>query len=117
MPETQLPVAELKADLFKALGHPARIRVLELLVDGEQSVGRLAEAVDLELSHLSQQLAVLRRAGVVVTRRVGNTVFYSLRDPRMSQLMAVARQLLVTNLEQSQAVLAELQLDSPNVTA
>lgn len=109
MPSSDLPVATLKAELFKALGHPVRIRVLELLVDAECSVGELAAAVDVEISHLSQQLAVLRRAGIVVTRRDGNTVYYSLRDPRMSRLLAIARQMLVTSLEQNQLLLAGMQ--------
>ena len=74
---SELPVAQLKAQLFKALAHPVRIRALEQLVEGERSVGELAESIDTEISHLSQQLAVLRRAGVVDTRREGNTIFYS----------------------------------------
>ncbi|MBB5632169.1 ArsR family transcriptional regulator [Cryobacterium mesophilum] len=106
---TELPVAALKADLFKALAHPVRVRALEQLVLGEVSVGELADRLDLEVTQLSQQLAVLRRANVVVTRRDGNTIFYSLRDPRVSQLLAVAKQLLMTNLEDSRTILASLE--------
>lgn len=106
---SELPVAQLKAQLFKALAHPVRIRALEQLVQGERSVGDLAERIHTEISHLSQQLAVLRRAGVVDTRREGNTIFYAVRDPRMSQLLATARQLLVSNLQDSQSLLASLE--------
>ena len=116
---TELPVAALKADLFKALAHPVRIRALERLVDpglesrelsaGELSVGELAEQLGLEVAQVSQQLAVLRRANVVVTRRDGNTIYYSVRDPRMSQLLAVARQLLLASLQDSQTLLASLE--------
>jgi DNA-binding transcriptional ArsR family regulator len=105
----ELPVAQLKAELFKALGHPLRVQVLELLVDGERSVGSLAESLGSELSALSQQLGVLRRAGVVVTRREGNTILYALRDPDMAQLLAVAKRMLVSNLQDSHALLRHLE--------
>jgi ArsR family transcriptional regulator len=79
--------------------------VLEVLSGGERSVGDLAAVVGLELPALSQQLAVLRRAGVVSTRRDGNTVFYSLRDERMAGVLALAREMIVASLEQSRDVL------------
>ena len=82
------PVAEAKAELFKALAHPARVRVLELLAEREHTVGELAEATGLELSHLSQQVTVLRRAGVVDSRRVRSSVICSLRDPQTAELLA-----------------------------
>jgi DNA-binding transcriptional ArsR family regulator len=115
MPLRDAPVAAAKAELFKALGHPVRVRVLEVLVDGEVAVGELADRLGIELSHLShlsQQLGVLRRAQVVVARRAGTTVFYSLRDPRMAQLLAVARQLLVSGLKDSQSLLTELEVEA-----
>lgn len=109
MPFTEgRPLAEAKADLFKALGHPARIRVLELLAEGERTVGELAELTGLELSHLSQQVGVLRRAGIVDSRRVRSNVVCELRDPRTAELLAVARELLGNNLRQSHALLAQL---------
>ena len=77
------PLAEVKADLFKALGHPARVRALEVLVDGEHTVSELQPLVGIESSHLSQQLGVLRRAGLVTTRREGTAVRYALADPRV----------------------------------
>jgi len=102
------PLAEAKADLFKALAHPARIRVLELLAEGEQTVGALADATGLELSHLSQQVSVLRRAGIVDSRRAGNNVICSLRDPQTAELLGVARRMLTVNLRQGQELLQAL---------
>lgn len=105
------PVAEAKAELFKAMGHPARVRVLEVLSARESTIGELATETGLEMSHLSQQVAVLRRAGLVDSRRVKNTVVCSLRDPRTSQLLAVARQLLSDNLRGAQELLDALNND------
>jgi len=102
------PLAEAKADLFKALAHPARIRVLELLAGSDRTVGELAAATGLELSHLSQQVGVLRRAGIVDSRRSGSNVICSLRDPQTAELLAVARRMLTAHLRQGQALLAAL---------
>jgi ArsR family transcriptional regulator len=103
-----VPLSEVKAELFKALGHPARVRVLEVLVDGERSVGELQPLVGIEMSHLSQQLGVLRRAGLVTARKEGSSVFYALRDPLVAELLAVAKQLLMTTLERTRDLLAGL---------
>ncbi|MCU0260239.1 MAG: metalloregulator ArsR/SmtB family transcription factor [Ilumatobacteraceae bacterium] len=102
------PIFELKAELFKSLAHPARIRALEVLAGGERSVGELQPEVGIELSHLSQQLGVLRRAGLVETRKVGQTVRYSIRDPQLVELLAVARRLLIASLSESVDALAVL---------
>jgi DNA-binding transcriptional ArsR family regulator len=103
------PISERKAELFRALAHPARIRALELLADGERSVGEMQPLVGIESSHLSQQLAVLRRAGVVTTRREGTSVIYALRDPSVAELLAVAKRFLIITLRQSSDLLAELR--------
>jgi ArsR family transcriptional regulator len=102
------PVAEAKADLFKALAHPGRVRVLELLAERACTIGELAAGTGMELSHLSQQVTVLRRAGVVDSRRVKNTVICSLRDPQTAELLAVARRMLTRTLRDDQALLAAL---------
>ena len=102
------PITEAKADLFKALAHPGRVRVLELLAEGERTIGELADRTGMELSHLSQQVTVLRRAGVVDSRRVKNTVICSLRDPQTAELLAVARRMLTRTLRDDQALLAAL---------
>ncbi|GAA2820293.1 hypothetical protein GCM10019017_78080 [Streptomyces showdoensis] len=76
------PLYRLKAEFFKTLGHPVRIRVLELLSEREHAVAEMLPEVGVEPAHLSQQLAVLRRANLVVARRDGATVHYSLVDRR-----------------------------------
>ena len=106
------PLNQLKAEFFKTLGHPARIRILELLVHGDRSVGELQPEVGLELSHLSQQLAVLRRAGVVATRKQGNSVIYSMASPDMAQLLAVARKVLTGLLNDQMNLLKDLEAAS-----
>ena len=107
------PLSEVKAELFKALGHPARVRVLEVLADGERSVGELQPLVGIESSHLSQQLGVLRRAGLVTTRREGSSVYYALRDPLVAELLAVAKQLLLSTLSDTRALLDGLAAELP----
>jgi DNA-binding transcriptional ArsR family regulator len=103
------PLYQLKAEFFKTLGHPARIRVLELLSEGERSVGELLPEVGIEASHLSQQLAVLRRANLVVTRKAGPTVYYALTSPQVAQLLAVARLILTGVLVGQAALLDDLR--------
>ncbi|WP_018297186.1 ArsR/SmtB family transcription factor [Corynebacterium lubricantis] len=89
------PIYELKAGLFKALSHPIRIRILELLSDGkEHSVAELQEIMELEASHLSQHLAVIRRYQLVVSERRGSHVFYRIAYPQVSEFLHVARELL-----------------------
>lgn len=105
----QRPIYELKAELFRALAHPARIRALEVLAEGERSVGELQPEVGIEASHLSQQLGVLRRAGLVTTRKEGSSVIYAIRDDELRDLLAVARGLLITKLSRTQDLLAGLR--------
>jgi DNA-binding transcriptional ArsR family regulator len=108
--ETSQPISEIKAELFRSLAHPARIRVLELLVEAERSVGELQPLVGIEASHLSQQLGVLRRAGLVTTRKEGSAVFYALRDPEMAALLAAAKRVLINSLSDTQELLANLRV-------
>ena len=89
------PLAEVKADLFKALSHPVRVRTLELLVERDRQVADLLTELDLEASHLSQHLAVLRRTGVVTATRRGNAVHYTLALPAVADMLAAARAVLV----------------------
>ena len=86
-----VPRHEAKAELFRTLGHPVRIRVLELLCEGERPVYDLLAQLDVEPSALSQQLGVLRRAGIVRQRRVGGEVLYSLLAGSVGDLLAAAR--------------------------
>lgn len=97
---SQAPPYEVKANLFKGLAHPVRIRVLELLSAApEVSVTDLLAATGLEASHLSQHLSVLRRYHLVSGERRGLQMFYSLTYPQVAELLAVARGLLVQMLE------------------
>ena len=89
-----LPLYQVKAEFFRTLGHPARIRILELLSEGDRPVHELLATIDIEASNLSQQLAVLRRAGVVTQRRSAGQVIYSLALPQVEQLLRVAREIL-----------------------
>jgi len=102
----QTPLYQLKAEFFKTLGHPARIRVLELLSEREYAVSEMLPEVGIEAAHLSQQLALLRRANLVVSRKEGSTVYYSLTSPHVAELLAVARQIL-TGVLSGQADLLE----------
>lgn len=111
------PVYELKAEFFKTLGHPARIRILEVLSDGPRSVSALQPDVGIEASHLSQQLAVLRRSGVVNSERDGSSVIYSITDPQILELLAVAKQILTTSLTGTQDLLDDLDTMSYQSTA
>jgi len=89
------PLAEVKAELFKALSHPVRVRTLELLVVRDRQVSELLTELGLEASHLSQHLAVLRRAGVVTALRTGNAVHYALAQPAVADMLAAARTVLL----------------------
>jgi len=103
------PLYQLKAEFFKTLAHPARIRVLELLVEREHAVAELLPEVGIEPANLSQQLAVLRRAGLVVARKEGSTVHYSLTSPEVAELLAVARRILTSVLTGQVELLEDLQ--------
>lgn len=104
------PLYQVKADFFKTLGHPARIRVLELLSEGEHAVSEMLPEVGVEAANLSQHLAVLRRAGLVVTRKEGATVFYSLTSPHIADLLAVARRILTGVLAGQAGLLEDLRI-------
>jgi ArsR family transcriptional regulator len=105
----QHPVHETKAALFRVLGHPARVRILELLRDGERSVGQLQAELELDSGSTSQHLAALRRVGVVESRRDGTSVFYRVEDPRVSQLLDAGKEIVVRQLESQQELLRELE--------
>lgn len=108
LPAAAAPLYEVKANLFKGLSHPARIRVLECLsAADEQSVTELITATGLEPSNLSQHLAVLRRFALVTAERRGSQVFYRLAYPEVADLLRVARTLLGLVLEDSQRKLVD----------
>ncbi|MGB8020193.1 MAG: metalloregulator ArsR/SmtB family transcription factor [Candidatus Nanopelagicales bacterium] len=90
-----LPLYQVKAEFFRTLGHPARIRILELLSERDLAVHQLLAVIDIEASNLSQQLAVLRLAGLVTQRREAGQVIYSLAVPQVQDLLRVAREILM----------------------
>ena len=108
------PVYRLKAELFRTFGHPARIRLLEVLGAGERTVGDLQEVLELDSSGVSQHLTVLRRQGLLESRKVGTTVRCRVKDPRVLTLLAIARELLMANLEDSRDLLSELNAETPH---
>lgn len=87
--------------------------MLELLREGERTVGDLQAVLELDSSGTSQHLGALRRQGVVDNRRDGTSVYYKVKDPRTFQLLEVARQILTSNLEETQALLGDLEASAP----
>ncbi|MDQ0212631.1 ArsR/SmtB family transcription factor [Arthrobacter bambusae] len=98
-----LVMTDVKADLFKSMGHPARIQLLELLADGPVAVSRLRDTTGLEPSNLSQHLGVLRRQHLVVPSRHDGRLFYELACPEVGELMGAARSLLHTTIRMNLA--------------
>lgn len=122
----QAPLYEIKANLFKALAHPARIRILELLAAAPETaapVSYLLAETGLEASHLSQHLATLRKHKVVTSVRAANAVTYRLAHPKISELLSIARTFLLDNLADSNEKLrlaqalpgAHLPAEAPNL--
>ena len=108
-PGSTQPISEMKAELFRALAHPARIRALEVLAGGERTVGEIQALVGIESSHLSQQLAVLRRARVVTARKEGSSVIYAIKDKTVAELLRVAKRFLIISLSETSDLLADLR--------
>jgi ArsR family transcriptional regulator len=106
---TTTPIYQVKAEFFRTLGHPARIRVLEILQAGELPVSELIPEVGIEASHLSQQLGVMRRAGIIQSRKVGSNVYYSVGDPKLFELLEVAKRIITSSLAESQLLLEQLE--------
>ncbi len=104
-----VPLYQAKAEFFRMLGHPVRIRVLELLQDGPMPVRELLAAIEVEPSGLSQQLAVLRRSGIVTSAREGSTVVYELAGGDVADLLRAARRILTEMLAGRGELLAELR--------
>jgi ArsR family transcriptional regulator len=104
-----MPVDQFRAEFFKALAHPARIRILRLLRSGEKSVTELQEMLGLEPSAVSQQLAILRVKDLVVVRKEGAKALYAVRDPQIFQLLDLAKEMFDRHLIDSRAMLTELE--------
>lgn len=98
-----------KADFFQALSHPTRIAILELLREGELSAGSLIEQLGVEQANVSQHLAILRTKHIVVNRKAGNQVFYSVRDPLIFEVLEIMKRYFHAHLSESLAMLAEIE--------
>ncbi len=109
MPHNSGPVHEVKANLFRVLGHPARVRILELLRGGERSVGALQAELGLDSGGTSQHLAALRRIGLVESRREGTSVFYRVDDAHVFELLEAGRAIITRQLAEQQSILSELE--------
>ncbi len=97
-----------KADIFQALAHPTRIAIIELLEGGELSAGELMERLGMEQANISQHLAVLRAKQLVVNRKVGNQVFYAVRDPIIIKVLALMRRYFQKHLKEALELLSEM---------
>jgi len=97
-----------KADIFQALAHPTRIAIIELLANGELSAGELIAELGMEQANISQHLAVLRAKQLVVNRKVGNQVFYAVRDPIIIKVLALMRRYFQKNLKSALQLLNEI---------
>jgi len=117
MPNPTLPSPQLqtlKAEFFRALAHPVRIRLLEVLVtDGDTSVQDLQRALSIDQPIVSQQLARLRASGIVVARKRGAMTEYAVSDPLLKDLLRIARDILNRRLVGVQALLRELDQPAP----
>ncbi|HEX5069005.1 MAG TPA: metalloregulator ArsR/SmtB family transcription factor [Vicinamibacterales bacterium] len=97
-----------KADIFQALAHPTRIAIVEALRDRELQTGVLLDRLQIEQANLSQHLAILRARQVVVGRKAGNQVYYSLRDPVLTKVLDLLKQYFYAHLSHSRTMLSDL---------
>ena len=102
---------QFKAEIFQALAHPTRIAIVEALRGAEKSAGQLIEQLGLEQANASQHLAVLRSKQVVVSRKEGNQVFYSLRDPVLIEVLDILKRYFYSHLSQTMSMLKEMRME------
>ncbi len=104
-----LELQQFKSDFFKALAHPLRIRILEVLADGDRSVNELQSIIGSEGSAVSQQLMILRAKNIVTNTKDGNRVIYSLRDPMVTEVLSAAKQIFNNHLIDTISILDKLK--------
>ena len=114
MKETSNQLQLFKAEFFRALAHPTRIRILEILSVSDRSVQELQEELQIDQPLVSQQLAVLRGKNIVVTRKLGTTIKYAVRDPLVGDLLKTARLIFENQLTGTQTMLRELRREGRN---
>ena len=105
----QSPLRVYKASVFQALAHPTRIAIVEILRDGQLSAGALQERLGIEQANLSQHLAILRNRQIVLNRKEGNQVFYSLRNPVLVEVLEIMRRYCQANLAEAIQMLGEME--------
>jgi DNA-binding transcriptional ArsR family regulator len=101
-----------KAEFFKALAHPLRISILDALRDGERTVAEISEKFQVEPANASQQLAVLRNRNIILARKSGANVYYSVSDPTVFKLLDVAREIFNNHLIGVRSILEEIKAES-----
>ena len=102
-------IANFKAEFFRALAHPVRIRILDCLRNGEKGVNELSEMLQIEQANVSQHLAVLRAKQLVSNRKAGNQVFYSVRDPIIIEVLSLMRTYFQVHLKEALGMLDEME--------
>lgn len=102
-------VIKLTAELFKTLGHPVRIKILHMLVDGEKCVCEMMEEIDIEQSNFSQHLGILKKQGLIDSRKDGQRVVYWISYPSVTQLVRAAEQTLSEQIGHSHSLLKFLK--------
>jgi len=105
-------VRRFKAELFQALAHPTRIAIVEILREGELSAGALIERLGIEQANASQHLTILRAKHILVNRKAGNQVFYSVRDRLILEVLDTMKRYFNTHLAESQAMLDEIKAEA-----
>ena len=105
----QDPLRNFKAEFFKALSHPARIKILEMIRTDELSVTELQDHLGIESSGVSQHLSVLRNKNIVDSRKAGTTVYYRIRDPEILELLEVARRIFNNHLVNARSTLEQME--------
>ena len=110
-------LSEFKAEFFKALAHPLRVSILDALRDGELTVNEISQRFEVEQANASQQLAVLRNRNIVITRKEGANVFYSVRDKSIFKLLDAAKEIFNHHLVGVRSMLEEIHAVAPTKAA
>ena len=108
---------EFKASIFQALGHPTRIAIIEVLRDGELPAGVIIERLGIEQANASQHLSILRLKQIVTSRKEGNQVFYSVRDPLIIEVLDIMRRYFQAHIEEAMSMLQQIDLLDKDVAA
>ena len=114
MPET---LRQFKASIFQALGHPTRIAIIEVLRDGELAAGVIIARLGIEQANASQHLSILRLKHIVTSRKEGNQVFYSVRDPLLIEVLDIMRRYFQAHIEEAMSMLQQIDLLDKEVAA